>query len=278
MATERQIAANRANAKRSTGPVTEAGKQASSQNALHHGLLSHSCIILKGERADRFDALLASLIQEFQPTTPNEHMLIQTMAVARWRQVRNWTIQTATIELETANQDPEAGSPPVIAALAFRSLADNSQALHLLQRYDTALDRQYSRALANLLKVRAARMNERTNHPQAIRPELQPDPTPLNLVLEGTWASEPEGDPEPEAEFPNEPNLPEPSAPETAMRSTSEPASRQAKNNSNAPEVLQNTNRPSTGPAPIPPRSAQSHASPAKNPGLLPTRPKTGTT
>lgn len=38
MATERQIAANRANAKRSTGPKTAAGKQKSSRNAYRHGL------------------------------------------------------------------------------------------------------------------------------------------------------------------------------------------------------------------------------------------------
>jgi hypothetical protein len=38
MATERQIAANRANAKRSTGPKTAAGKLKSSRNALGHGL------------------------------------------------------------------------------------------------------------------------------------------------------------------------------------------------------------------------------------------------
>ena len=38
MATERQIAANRANAKRSTGPKTTAGKQKSSGNAYRHGL------------------------------------------------------------------------------------------------------------------------------------------------------------------------------------------------------------------------------------------------
>ena len=38
MATERQIAANRANAKRSTGPKTVAGKMASSRNAYRHGL------------------------------------------------------------------------------------------------------------------------------------------------------------------------------------------------------------------------------------------------
>ena len=38
MATARQIEANRRNAKRSTGPQTEAGKSISSCNALRHGL------------------------------------------------------------------------------------------------------------------------------------------------------------------------------------------------------------------------------------------------
>jgi hypothetical protein len=38
MSTERQIAANRANAKRSTGPKTAVGKRRSSRNAYRHGL------------------------------------------------------------------------------------------------------------------------------------------------------------------------------------------------------------------------------------------------
>jgi hypothetical protein len=38
MATEKQIAANRANARRSTGPRTALGKLRSSRNALRHGL------------------------------------------------------------------------------------------------------------------------------------------------------------------------------------------------------------------------------------------------
>jgi hypothetical protein len=38
MASEKQIAANRANAKRSTGPKTLAGKLKSSRNAYRHGL------------------------------------------------------------------------------------------------------------------------------------------------------------------------------------------------------------------------------------------------
>ena len=40
LATEKQIAANRANAKRSTGPRTAAGKLKSSRNAYRHGLSS----------------------------------------------------------------------------------------------------------------------------------------------------------------------------------------------------------------------------------------------
>lgn len=38
MASERQIAANRANAKRSTGPKSALGKSRSSRNAVRHGL------------------------------------------------------------------------------------------------------------------------------------------------------------------------------------------------------------------------------------------------
>ena len=161
MATTRQIQANRANAKRSTGPVTEAGKRASSQNATRHGLLS-GCIVLKSESTELWEELLASLVAEFQPSTANEIILVETMAAARWRAVRICMLQTATLEVQASEQDPEAGSDPVQAATAFGKLADSSQALHLLQRYETALDRQYSRALNNLRKVRA----DKTIHPQ----------------------------------------------------------------------------------------------------------------
>jgi len=111
MATTRQIQANRANAKHSTGPVTEAGKQASSQNALRHGLLS-GCRVLKSESKERWEALLDSLIQEFQPSTPNEFILVETMASARWRIVRVTMLHDTTLEMETADLDPGGGSDP----------------------------------------------------------------------------------------------------------------------------------------------------------------------
>ena len=40
MATQKQIEANRANAQKSTGAKTEAGKKTSSMNAMKHGLLN----------------------------------------------------------------------------------------------------------------------------------------------------------------------------------------------------------------------------------------------
>jgi hypothetical protein len=52
MTTERQIAANRANAKRSTGPKSRAGKARASQNAYRHGLTASMTM-----DADRVNAL-----------------------------------------------------------------------------------------------------------------------------------------------------------------------------------------------------------------------------
>jgi hypothetical protein len=189
MATERQIRANRANAKRSTGPVTEKSKQASSRNALRHGQLS-SCVVLKAESVPVFDALMNSLIEEFQPTGENELALLESMAVARWKLTRNWTLHTALLELETVKQDPNVGSDPIITALAFKSLADSSNSLQLLHRYEVSFDRQYSRALNNLLKLRAARVI-----------------APAATSIEGAGAAE-EVETEPIPEFPNKPNLP----------------------------------------------------------------------
>ena len=57
MASERQIAANRRNARRSTGPKTRVGKRRSSGNALAHGLSS----IVPGGSAD-VEALARSLV------------------------------------------------------------------------------------------------------------------------------------------------------------------------------------------------------------------------
>jgi hypothetical protein len=109
MTTERQIKANRANALKSTGPITPEGKQISSKNAALRGVLSGT-VVLKGESLRRYNELAAALILQFQPRNSAETSLVQTMTVARWRLLRIWGIQTAGFQQEMAART----LPPVL--------------------------------------------------------------------------------------------------------------------------------------------------------------------
>ncbi len=87
-ATERQIAANRRNAKKSTGPVTAEGKRRSSRNGTKHGLYSKDIVIdcpaFKEDR-EQYETLLVNLQEEFSPSTPYENKLVTTLTNSLWR-------------------------------------------------------------------------------------------------------------------------------------------------------------------------------------------------
>jgi hypothetical protein len=53
MSTQAQIKANRQNAQKSTGPKTDEGKAAASQNAVKHGLFAES--VIKGENEAEYE-------------------------------------------------------------------------------------------------------------------------------------------------------------------------------------------------------------------------------
>jgi hypothetical protein len=157
---ERRILANRANAAKSTGPVTPEGKQKASRNSVRHGMLART-IVLDGESRDRFTALLATLKEELRPQTAIESALVENMAVARWRQMRLWGMEKAGIAYEIQKQESAVDSEdtmnrdaPTRAALAFRVLSDHSRSLELMNRYESRYDRQYSRALERLMQLR----------------------------------------------------------------------------------------------------------------------------
>jgi hypothetical protein len=71
MASEKQIAANRANAKKSTGPKTRAGKSRSSMNAHRHGLSLP--LQLTSEAAAKTAAFVQALTGEAGGETPSEY-------------------------------------------------------------------------------------------------------------------------------------------------------------------------------------------------------------
>ena len=154
MATPNQIRANRANALRSTGPKTPEGKKVCAHNSTRHGMLSQT-VVLEGESQTRFEDLVICLTAQLKPRSLAEAAIVETMAIARWKQMRIWGIQKAGFDLEMARLNSSCKIPAARASMVFKNLADNSRVLDLQYRYETGYDRQFCRAYAFFLKLRA---------------------------------------------------------------------------------------------------------------------------
>jgi hypothetical protein len=71
MATAAQIAANRRNALKSTGPRTAAGKAVSCRNALRHGMTARATVVL-GEDPQDFQRFRSELTAALAPRDARE--------------------------------------------------------------------------------------------------------------------------------------------------------------------------------------------------------------
>jgi hypothetical protein len=89
----------RINGAKSHGPKTAEGKEASSRNAIKHGLTAHT-LILQCESPEDYQAMLAEHIAIHQPVTPPENELVDQMAIARWRIRRFVAAETDLIDCE----------------------------------------------------------------------------------------------------------------------------------------------------------------------------------
>jgi hypothetical protein len=87
MTTAKQLAANRRNAKNSTGPRTDEGKAQSSQNALKHGLSAERAVIWDEDPAE-FEALRSALFDYYQPTNPIDEFDVGHLAESIWKRRR----------------------------------------------------------------------------------------------------------------------------------------------------------------------------------------------
>src|SRR4028119_1291503 len=98
MASQKQIEANRRNAQRSTGPVTELGKGVAKFNALKHGMTA-STTVLPYEDATSYAELRESFVDTYKPANAVEAALVETVANSYWRLLRIRRVETATITL-----------------------------------------------------------------------------------------------------------------------------------------------------------------------------------
>jgi hypothetical protein len=99
MATDKQIAANRLNAQKSTGPRTLAGRQRSRRNAVRHGLTAET-VVLAFESADEYAAFEKTIVADYEPQTTVEHQLVARIASLFWRLRRAAAIETGLLQIQ----------------------------------------------------------------------------------------------------------------------------------------------------------------------------------
>jgi hypothetical protein len=159
----RKRAANRANAQKSRGPVTEAGKAAVSQNRTVHGLAGRFKV-LACENQDEFDAFLDQLIEDEKPVGLAEVELVKKMAEHTWLAKRALRIQDVMFGIDEQTPEQKAAGDFVIHV---------RKDLEVYIRYHAAHDRAYQRAASELLKRRAERLKAQRGFESQKRAEAE---------------------------------------------------------------------------------------------------------
>ena len=187
MTSYRQIEANRRNAVKSTGPRTEAGKQASRCNAVRHGLTAET-VIGTLEDAEDYRAFEAAITADYDVQSAVERELVLRLASLLWRLRRATTMETGLFEIqaEYLRDDPQTlrllthsqnsisrqsaelnggvkpGHLTVEFARCFLRLANLPNfALDRLSRYEATLWRQVGRILFALEALDRRKPQER---------------------------------------------------------------------------------------------------------------------
>ena len=99
MTTYKQIEANRRNARRSTGPITEEGKLRSRRNAVRHGLTAET-VIGALEDAEDYKAFEAAVIADYDAQSAVERELVLRLASLLWRIRRATTMETGLFQIQ----------------------------------------------------------------------------------------------------------------------------------------------------------------------------------
>jgi hypothetical protein len=160
MLSEKQLAANRANAQKSTGPATEAGKQRSRLNATRHGLTGQT-VVMPHEDMEAFNNFTAAIVASLQAVGALETQLAQSYAGFQWRINRAAALEETMFTLgimeeiaENLNiEHPEAHNA-TSNAKTFRA---DAKEFDKLSMYSQRLVNQAGKVLKQLTQLQAER-------------------------------------------------------------------------------------------------------------------------
>jgi hypothetical protein len=145
---KRKLAANRANAQKSTGPQSTEGKEKVSQNRTVHGLCGQFQVLQEVESQEQFNTFLNQLIADEQPVGQAEIELVVKMAEHTWLAKRALRMQgNSFVHMPKTPEQIKSGEIPVGIDSGFETFL----------RYHAAHDRAYQRASAELQKRKKER-------------------------------------------------------------------------------------------------------------------------
>ena len=166
-----RIAANRANALKSTGPKSDEGKKHSALNATRHGLTGQT-VVMPTDDLNAYTEFLTSFQDDLNPGGALEKQFVQQLADCSWRLNRASAWETNQVTMEAAlNADQvSTGLPQVQDAFAHAAAADRkAKTLANMSMYVQRTQRTMERILKQLQEVQAARFErERVEMEKAI--------------------------------------------------------------------------------------------------------------
>ena len=160
MTSQAQVAANRRNASKSTGPRTPAGKAAVARNGIKHGFLSRECLV-KGESEADLVGFGKRLRAQLAPVGELEFLLADRIVATAWRLRRAGALETSLL-----NDRSDSKGVGVLANV-FPWDTDREK-IQLLSRYEVTLERSLYRALHELQRLQAAREGRAVPLPAAV--------------------------------------------------------------------------------------------------------------
>ena len=101
---KQQLEANRANAKKSTGPRSQGGKARSRLNSRKHGLTAKT-LVIGDEDPAQFDKLRAEVMEQYDPQSALERELVERLSSLLWRLRRIPAFEAAIIDARRAEVD-----------------------------------------------------------------------------------------------------------------------------------------------------------------------------